>query len=53
MTNASLRERLNLPDTQTSSVSRIIKEAIESEKIKVFDPKNKAPRHQKYIPYWI
>lgn len=53
MTNASLRERLNLPDTQTSSVSRIIKETKESGKIKEFDPNNKAPRHQRYVPYWI
>jgi len=52
MTNASLRDRLNMPDTQTSSVSRIINEAIDVGKIKVFDPENKSPKHNKYIPFW-
>ena len=52
MTNPTLRERLSLPETQTSSVSRIIKEAVKGGLIKPFDPENKAPRYQKYVPYW-
>ena len=53
MTNSSFRDRLWLPETQTSSVSRIIKQTVEKKFIKPFDPKNKANKHQKYIPRWI
>jgi hypothetical protein len=52
MTNSSFRERLWLPSTQTSWVSRIIKESIEIKDIKPFDPENKANKHQKYVPFW-
>lgn len=53
MTNSSFRERLGLPESQSSSVSRIIKDAQEKWFIKPFDPENKAPKHKKYVPYWV
>lgn len=51
MTNTSLRQRFGLKDKDISSVSRIIKDAIDSNMIKASDP-NTAPRYLKYIPYW-
>ena len=51
MTNTSLRERFGLDDKGISSVSRIIRDAIEDGQIKHLDP-NTAPRYFKYIPYW-
>lgn len=51
MTNSSLRERFGLESTAMSSISRLIKEAVEHELIKPVDP-NTAPRHMRYIPFW-
>ncbi len=51
MTNASLRARFGLDEKSKSKISRLIKETLEMEKIKVFDP-NTAPKYLKYIPYW-
>jgi len=51
MTNTSLRERFGLDDIGISSVSRIIRDAMEDGQIKHLDS-NTAPRYFKYIPYW-
>jgi len=51
MTNSSLRHRFGLDDKDISSVSRIIKDAIDAKMIKASDP-NTAPRYLKYVPYW-
>jgi len=51
LTNRSLRERFGLNESSSASISRLIKESLESEKIKPLDP-NTAPRYMKYIPYW-
>ena len=51
VTNRSLRERFGLETTSSGSISRLIKEAVEKEFIKPFDP-NTAPRYMKYIPIW-
>lgn len=49
LTNSSLKERFGATDS--SAISRIIKDAVESGKIKALDP-DTAPRYMKYIPYW-
>lgn len=51
LTNKSLRDRFCLPETSSSSSSRLIKEAISKGLIKVLDPRT-APRYMKYIPVW-
>lgn len=51
MSNASLRERLGLPETSAGMVSRIIKEALARGLIKPYDP-DAGRRYVKYIPYW-
>ncbi len=51
MTNSTLRERFGLNDKDISSVSRIIKDALDADMIKASDP-NTAPRYLKYVPFW-
>lgn len=51
LTNRSLRERFGLKDSASSSISRLIKEAVEAKLIKPLDPAT-APKHMKYIPVW-
>ena len=50
-TNAALRKRFNVSDSNKSSVSRVIKETINAGKIKIVDP-NAALKLRKYAPYW-
>lgn len=49
LTNSSLKVRFDVTDSPT--ISRIIKDAVGSGKIKPLDP-DTAPRYMKYIPYW-
>ncbi|SMB89093.1 Predicted transcriptional regulator, contains HTH domain [Desulfonispora thiosulfatigenes DSM 11270] len=51
MTNASLRQRFGLDDKNSSTASRIIRDAVDANKVKPLDP-NTAPRYMKYVPYW-
>jgi len=53
MTNSSLKVRFGLSDANknTVAISKLIKKALEEEKIKIFDPKA-GSRNKKYIPYW-
>lgn len=51
MTNASLRERFGVAPSAKSSVSKIIKIAVEKGLVKPFDA-GTAPRYMKYIPSW-
>lgn len=51
LTNRSLRERFGLKDSASSSISRLIKEAVEAKLIKPLNPAT-APKHMKYIPVW-
>lgn len=51
MSNATLRERLGLPETSAGMVSRVIKEAVARHLIKPHDPAA-GRRYMKYIPYW-
>lgn len=52
MTNRSLRERFNLPESKSETVSRIIADAIQQGKIKPDDPTNPSKRYAKYAPWW-
>ena len=51
LTNASLRDRFGLKDTSAGSISRLIKEAIDKNKIKPLDPET-AKRYMRYVPVW-
>ena len=51
MTNASLRERFRMGEKQVAQISRLIKEALESQKIKPKDP-SLSKKFALYIPYW-
>ncbi|MFF3921550.1 ATP-binding protein [Paenibacillus lactis] len=51
MTNATLRQRFGMDSRQISIASRIIKDAVETSKVKAKDP-DTAPKHMKYVPYW-
>lgn len=51
MNNSSLRERFGLDNSYKSSVSRIIKIAVDRGMIKQADPTT-APRYMRYIPTW-
>ncbi|WP_391207701.1 ATP-binding protein [Psychrobacillus sp. L4] len=51
MTNASLRHRFGLDDKNSSTASRIIRDAVDAQKLKPLDPTT-APRYMKYIPFW-
>ncbi len=51
LTNASLRERFGIKESNKAVASRRIREAIHAEKIKPFD--EHAPRRlMKYVPFW-
>ena len=51
MNNSSLRKRFGLDEKNASSISRLLKEAVEKGLIRVVDP-DTAPRYKRYIPYW-
>lgn len=51
LTNKSLRDRFGIPETSSSSSSRLIKGAINKGFIKALDSQT-APRYMKYIPGW-
>ena len=52
MTNASLRGRFDIKDSNYPMVSKVIKAAQEAELIKPADPENRSPRDRRYIPFW-
>jgi predicted HTH transcriptional regulator len=51
MTNASLRERLNIEERNMSMVSRLLKETLATGLIKIADASSGA-KFRKYLPYW-
>ena len=51
LTNKSLRERFGVKESSAGSISRLIKEALDQNKIKALDPET-AKRYMKYIPIW-
>lgn len=52
MTNTSLRERFGMNEKQRSQISRLIKDALDSGKIKHKDAENNSDKFSMYIPYW-
>lgn len=52
MTNQSLRDRFKLPEKKTESVSRVIRDAMEAEIIKLTDPTITSLRYRSYVPFW-
>ncbi len=46
------RNRMGIEDKSYPMASRIIKDSIEAELIKPYDPENKSRKHAKYIPFW-
>jgi ATP-dependent DNA helicase RecG len=51
MTNATLRHRFGMDEKSISIASRVIRDTVETGKVKPKDP-DTAPKHMKYIPYW-
>lgn len=51
LSNKSLRIRFGLKDSSSASISRLIKDTMETGLIKPLDPET-APRYMKYIPFW-
>ena len=54
MTNQSFRERLGLKDTRagTEASSRIIRDVLEDDMIKLNDIESRSKRYAKYVPFW-
>jgi len=52
MTNQSLRERFKIDSKNAAIASRIIKDTLDAEMIKLDDPESKSRKYVKYIPYW-
>lgn len=52
MTNTTLRERFDLPENKSETVSRIIAEATLLGKIKPNDPASTSKRYASYVPHW-
>lgn len=52
MTNASLRQRFKLSDTNHTAASRIISETIKSGLVKTADPGSRSRKHASYVPFW-
>lgn len=51
LTNASLRERFGLKQSSAGMISRLIKQAMDKQMIKVFD-ETASLKFKRYIPYW-
>lgn len=51
LTNTSLRDRFGLKDSSAGSISRLIKEGVDKNKIKPLNPET-AKRYMCYVPVW-
>lgn len=51
MTNSSLRERFGIAEKNSAIASRIIRDALEDEVIKPYDPAQ-GKKYAKYLPFW-
>lgn len=51
LTNTSLRDRFGLKESSAGSISRLIKEAVDRNRIKALDPTT-AKRYMRYVPIW-
>lgn len=52
MTNQSLRDRFQLSEKKTESVSRAIRDTVDAGKIKLADPEQASLRYRNYVPFW-
>ena len=52
MTNQSLRDRFKIEDHNAAIASRIIKDALADEVIKLEDTESNSRKYAKYIPFW-
>lgn len=51
MNNTSLRERFKVEETYSSSISRVIKQAVDEGLIRLYDPKANR-KVWRYVPFW-
>ena len=51
LTNTSLRDRFGLKESSAGSISRLIKEAVDKNRLKALDPQT-AKRYMRYVPIW-
>ncbi len=51
MTNSSLRERFGIEEKNAAIASRIIRDALEDQMIKPYDP-NQGKKYARYLPFW-
>ncbi len=51
MTNSSLRERFGIEEKNSAIASRIIRDALEDQLIKPYDP-NQGKKYARYLPFW-
>ena len=49
--NASLRQRLNLPESKSSTVSKLFRQTAEGDLVKPFD-KHSSNKTKRYVPVW-
>ena len=52
MTNMSLRERFGLPANRHASISRVIRNALDAELVKMFENGSAVGRGASYVPFW-
>lgn len=52
MTNQSLRERFKIEEKNAAIASRMIRDALADNIIKLDDPESKSRKYVKYIPFW-
>jgi len=52
LTNASLRDRFGVPESNKSAISRLIATVVDKGLIKPLDPEVKAHRYSSYVPFW-
>ncbi len=52
MNNASLRARFGIEEKNSAIVSRVIKQAVDADLIKLYDPSANR-RSWRYIPGWV
>jgi len=52
MTNASLRTRFGIDETNAAIASRIIKRTIKAGLVRAKDPTSSSRKHTAYVPFW-
>lgn len=52
MSNQSLRERFQLPESKAETASRIIGDTVRADLVKLESSENTSKRYARYVPYW-